>query len=87
MILYKDGYALDSSKQQEIHGILFPPFFFDTEAARVHWEVTTEPTTPIIEEVAAESPPDAILEAIDLAPTVEVEEIEIPVEPRAKKNK
>ena len=66
MLLYKDGYAFDSSKQQEIHSILFPPYFFDNEAARVYWEVTTEPTTPIAEEVAAESPPDAVLEAVDL---------------------
>jgi hypothetical protein len=88
MILYKDGYALDSSKQQEIHGILFPPFFFDTEAARVHWEITTEPAGPIAEEIAAESPPDAVLEAVDLSSFYEeIESVEVVEKPKAKKTK
>jgi hypothetical protein len=52
MIYYIDGYEFDSAKQQELHGLTFPPFFFDTPAAREHWGVTEHPEIKSVETIS-----------------------------------
>lgn len=65
-IYYKDGYELDSTLGQTIHGMYFPPHFFDTPAARAHWDIKEFPETQIVEtfnEVVSE--PINLTEIID----------------------
>lgn len=82
MILYREGYAFDSTQPQEFHGILFPPFFFDTPAARDHWNVTDIQPAVIEEEIVASSPQEenVVYEAVELTPSLE----SIPVEEEPK---